>query len=104
MEDLNNLNNDLKFVIDLCRIVILIYCLEKIFKVWIKNFFVVKKIIYRWWGVLEVLILCGVIVEWICKLVILYNIIVNGVDGRRFLMVWSNIFLFVKEIYIWVLN
>lgn len=43
MEDLNNLNNDLKFVIDLCRIVILIYCLEKIFKVWIKNFFVVKK-------------------------------------------------------------
>lgn len=47
MEDLNNLNNDLKFVIDLCRIVILIYCLEKIFKVWIKNFFVVKKIIYR---------------------------------------------------------
>lgn len=47
VEDLNNLNNDLKFVIDLCRIVILIYCLEKIFKVWIKNFFVVKKIIYR---------------------------------------------------------
>lgn len=44
MEDLNNLNNDLKFVIDLCRIVILIYCLErKNFKVWIKNFFVVKK-------------------------------------------------------------
>lgn len=53
---------------------------------------------------MEALILRGAIAERICKSVITYNVTVNGADDTRFSMVWSNISLFAKETYIWVLN